>query len=465
MEAVGTSAWSVLGSTVLSKEADAYEGAQCLRSTLGSGPGTTVAYQLGLTSGIRYRIAGAMRSPYGALIQIQAGSVTAISSSASGWVSDTGEATASSSALRIALGSTIQTGEYSEADALTVEAMSISAISPTASSTQTTTVLNDGNMEKSGVTDWTAGSSAVLTKETGTPHGGNQVLRIAYNGVNNPYASQTVLTIGRTYRIHGWARSDGSSAPRVFLTGNGYVWSGAVDTNWQEFDVEVVAAGTTVRLVAIAASGHAEFDDVTIVDIDAPLEDFSNATATEMPWEGDTGWLYFDGVADDIPYAGNPLDFTYLYYSETNPGNYPTFTAALAINPSALTGTHNVLYIPDPGIDVALNSSGGGTVLVRGDGVTLATVTIPNATFAVGTAATLILVADGSDLYAYVDGSEVGSGAFANTPSAGATGVPVLGSTGSSNFFAGQLTLPLFMSDAVGSSDRAKLFDWYSKNT
>jgi hypothetical protein len=124
--------------------------------------------------------------------------------------------------------------------------------------------LVDGNMEAVGVGAWT-GVTAILTKDAVDPRSGSQSLSIVDDGSVAPYASQTVLTVGETYRIAGWARSDGVTIQQVFIAGNGVVWEGTTDTDWQKFDVVFIAQNAVLRLYSTVSSAQEGwFDDVQI---------------------------------------------------------------------------------------------------------------------------------------------------------------------------------------------------------
>ncbi|HEC67145.1 MAG TPA: hypothetical protein ENI23_17850 [bacterium] len=127
-------------------------------------------------------------------------------------------------------------------------------------------LVTDGDMEAAGVGAWTVGNNATLTKETGTPYEGSQVLRIARNGEGNPYTSQDVLTIGKKYRATGWARSDGNAVPVIHIGTNAVSWTGTISTSWQYFDVIVVTDISIVALFANTEIGteYTEFDAVEI---------------------------------------------------------------------------------------------------------------------------------------------------------------------------------------------------------
>ena len=87
-----------------------------------------------------------------------------------------------------------------------------------------TELFTDGDMENGGVGDWEAMNTSTLTKETTNPFGGSQNLKIERVGAWGA-ASQTILTVGRTYRVTGWARGDGTATPSV-KTGNTWFWTG-----------------------------------------------------------------------------------------------------------------------------------------------------------------------------------------------------------------------------------------------
>ena len=121
-------------------------------------------------------------------------------------------------------------------------------------------------MEAVGTAAWTTVNSAVLTKDGSNPHGGTQSLMIARDGTHNsPQARQTILTIGQTYRIYGYTRSDGSALPQV--VGGGVTgFTGTASTAWQPFDFVFVATTTTISLNNTTSTGtqYVEFDDVTV---------------------------------------------------------------------------------------------------------------------------------------------------------------------------------------------------------
>lgn len=126
--------------------------------------------------------------------------------------------------------------------------------------------LKDGDMEETDVARWSAGNSASLSKGTGAPHGGLRVLQVARFGVNDPYAYQYSLEIGREYTVAGWARGNGAAVAPVVSEGSTTLWTGTVSGTWQPFSVNFTATATDLRFGSNATgSGTAAFDDCTLV--------------------------------------------------------------------------------------------------------------------------------------------------------------------------------------------------------
>lgn len=170
--------------------------------------------------------------------------------------------------------------------------------------------MTDGDMEAAGTSAYTAGNSATLSKQTGTPHGGTQCLRVAFNGVANPYAGQTCLTSGRSYHLEGWARTDGAGldVPRV-LCGATVIWTGTSSSTWQPISIDFVAGATDIRLENNASTGYAEFDDFTIKETCPDWDPGSSALLTKVGGLVPRSGLYclrvaYNGVNN--PYARQP---------------------------------------------------------------------------------------------------------------------------------------------------------------
>ena len=126
----------------------------------------------------------------------------------------------------------------------------------------------DGNMERADTDFWTSINSAVITKATTAPKTGKQCLRVAYFDTNNPAASQTSLTVGKFYRLTGWARGDGAVAPNIYF-GDTLAWTGTSSASWQSIDAIKVCAGTGALklLCPVAGAGYSEFDDIKVVEV------------------------------------------------------------------------------------------------------------------------------------------------------------------------------------------------------
>jgi hypothetical protein len=147
-------------------------------------------------------------------------------------------------------------------------------------------LLTDGDMEAEGVTAWTAGNSATLEKETTSPFEGLQNLKVARNGVNNPYASQSsILVAGKWYHATGRARSDGNAVPEVgSLT---KFWTGTTSTDWQYFDIYFIADLDEFFLYVTTSTGteYCEFDIVSVKEVTGVLHDGTMEAFTAGLWE------------------------------------------------------------------------------------------------------------------------------------------------------------------------------------
>lgn len=135
-------------------------------------------------------------------------------------------------------------------------------------------LIPDGDMEATGTTSWTAVNSAILSKETTSPYAGDQNLKVLYNSVNNPGASTTRLTPGRTYRVQAPARASGCSAK--ILLGTNEVFSTS-SGSWAACDAVGVADGTDLVLSsdANAPGDYAEFDSVIVTRVMTDESDIS----------------------------------------------------------------------------------------------------------------------------------------------------------------------------------------------
>jgi hypothetical protein len=150
--------------------------------------------------------------------------------------------------------------------------------------------MTDGDMEGVDTSAWTAGNSAVLSKETENPHGGTQVLRVMAVIGDYPFAQQASLAVGKEQRITGWARGNGTRAPRVGISTT-TIWEGTSSTEWQKFDVITTPASENLRLTCVTTgTGTADFDDVSVKTIQKIIGawdgELSNGVAVDVSGNG-----------------------------------------------------------------------------------------------------------------------------------------------------------------------------------
>jgi hypothetical protein len=105
---------------------------------------------------------------------------------------------------------------------------------------------SDMSMEAADTSAWTAVTSAVLSKETGTRTGGSGTKVLRITGANSlfPEARQTILTANKYYRVTGWCRGDGTTVPR-FYCGNTY-FAGTSSATWQYIDTVMISTGAAL---------------------------------------------------------------------------------------------------------------------------------------------------------------------------------------------------------------------------
>ncbi|MCP4573352.1 MAG: hypothetical protein GY838_13435 [bacterium] len=362
MEAVGTAAWTPSGDAVLSKDTvNPHGGLQSLRIVYGSASSPR-ATQTTLTAGKRYRARGWIRCDSGVTANVYVGGVSVFDTTSSGWVyfDVTGVALSISFYLRLTVGS-VGTGANFD-DVSVVE---------------TDELLDDSDMEATGVGDWTAGASATLTKESADPYEGSQCLRVAYNGVNNPFATGSItLVVGATYRVTGWIRSDGTSLPRI-QNDSLVVFEGTTSVDWQAVDVTFVATHAT-RLwlrCLIAVAGYGEYDQIHVRPVlSRTLDKSANGHVC----------LLGDGVtAADKPSFLNPgfefdgaNQYMQIIQAAGVYGSAVGFTTAAAFRPDFFPGdgVNHYLYDSTSGARYYALKQSTGTLLIIAGNTTIASI-------------------------------------------------------------------------------------------
>jgi hypothetical protein len=192
--------------------------------------------------------------------------------------------------------------------------------------------LIDGDMEAADVSAWTA-TSGTLSKVTTDPQAGSQNLRSTATvgaGAKFPSAYQDILTIGKRYRITGYARSDGSHIP---LIANATVrWTGTTETSWQYFDISITATATILQFVFQVTdpvgTEYVDFDSITVTELQSYTKDrsgngndaiFGGGVVANYPTFSD-GRYTFDGTNDyiEVNLGSTPDDFTISVYFKWN---------------------------------------------------------------------------------------------------------------------------------------------------
>ncbi len=304
METAGVASWTVLNSTLTKQSATPHSGSQVLRVTYNSAVNPS-ATQAVLVIGQTYRISGFTRSDGTAVpFAGTTGTLPFGGTSSTTWQPFDFILVATTTSVR--LGSNASSaGQYVEFDDVVV------SLDTGIRSDEILSTL-DGNMETSGTGYWVAGQNATLTKETTSPHGGTQLLRVAYNGTNFPNAGQTMFVVGKTYRVHGYAKSSGAYAPLVSDSVTNR-WTGTTSTSWQEFDTTFIASGTPLRLYENAnTAGYVEFDDVSVTEVDPLAGLATNGVTLGSTASGHLTNAYtFDGTNDFVNIYSSDLNSSF----------------------------------------------------------------------------------------------------------------------------------------------------------
>ncbi len=149
----------------------------------------------------------------------------------------------------------------------------------------------DGSMEKNiaDIADWTAdGAGTTLTKETASPYSGAQWMKCAYGSANDFGASQTILTLGKTYRAFGVGQGDTTNTPKMG-TASTELWEGTSASSFQEYDELFIADDTDFALYTNSAgSGWVGFDNNAIYEFDNKfVDDCSSVNGAKTTGSGD----------------------------------------------------------------------------------------------------------------------------------------------------------------------------------
>jgi hypothetical protein len=129
-------------------------------------------------------------------------------------------------------------------------------------------ILVDGDCEAVGVAAWSV-INATLSKQ-GSAYEGAQCLRVERTGAAGQ-AYQSVVTIGRTYRLTGVMRGDSTNNPIVGNVGSSVgdiLVTGTASTSWQVFDVIFIAGDARIRFYSQTTNGnHVEFDALYLSEV------------------------------------------------------------------------------------------------------------------------------------------------------------------------------------------------------
>ncbi|KKN23368.1 hypothetical protein LCGC14_0905670 [marine sediment metagenome] len=282
MEAAGVGAWAQVNNANYSKVAGSPGGVGSqVMHVAHDGIANPAVQQLVLVVGRRYRVRGWARGDGTAVPRVLggAGAISWTGTSSASWqyFDTVGVAGATSMNLR----ATTAIAGWCEFD-------DISAV-------ETDELLDDSDMEATGVADWTANDST-LSKLDDDVYIGKKLLRITQTAPTF-WASQAPLTPGVDYHVTARARGDGTRIPSIFVTGG--LWVGSAANVWQDVDEIFSVTGSSFLIGSSdAGAGYVEFADVHVRPVLARTLDKSPAGHVCLLGDGST--------ANTIPDFLNP---------------------------------------------------------------------------------------------------------------------------------------------------------------
>ncbi|MEP7167548.1 MAG: LamG-like jellyroll fold domain-containing protein [Candidatus Woesebacteria bacterium] len=262
----------------------------------GTGTSAAISQTLPIVPGKSYSVVFTVSNFVSGTIRAQVGTANGTNRTANGTFTET----------IVAAGNTTFGLQTNTAFVGDIDNVSVTQLNILASSSFTMPeLLTDGNMESALTSSWAVVNAAGLTKQTPVdPHGGTRVLRVTRTTTTNASAGQTVMTVGKTYRIQGYVRSDGSALPIVRDNGTA-IFTGTNSTSYQFFDIIRIAAATQIQFgtSTINTGEYVEFDDVSVTEVDPliarPGNGVVRGTATGANGHLATAYT-FDGVDDEV---------------------------------------------------------------------------------------------------------------------------------------------------------------------
>lgn len=137
-------------------------------------------------------------------------------------------------------------------------------------------LVNDGDMEMTGVASWTALGGAVITKDSTTVKFGNQSIKVV-SSVQDNGISQTIATvIGQTYKFSAWVFSN-TFSHLSYLNWNGVASGSSQQVTatgvWTYLEINFKATGTSQTITlrnGINSANTVYWDKVQLIKQNAP---------------------------------------------------------------------------------------------------------------------------------------------------------------------------------------------------
>ncbi|MFA6504127.1 MAG: hypothetical protein WCT54_04315, partial [Patescibacteria group bacterium] len=163
--------------------------------------------------------------------------------------------------------------------------------------TQEKQLLKDGDMELSGTANYAAYAGGIISKTTSVVRSGKQAYEVQADYHNRGSFQNSVVATGKKVRITGYARGDGTVAPRVSNGALATIWTGTTAASWQYFDAIFTQAGTTAIYFVLGtdAVGSIYFDDVMVTEYKGGVQTVEKQLLLDgdMETSGTASWTPF----------------------------------------------------------------------------------------------------------------------------------------------------------------------------
>jgi len=156
---------------------------------------------------------------------------------------------------------------------------------------------------------------------------GKRTLRITYNGSSSGGGVQTILTVGKKYRITGFARTNDTGIPYPAIIASGaFQWAQYTGTSWTRFDfvfTNTYSENVYFYGYQLSEGSYVEFDDITITEYKGSIQNTEKQLLADGDMEAsDTAnWTSVGGGVITKQTTGSPSGARHIRVTTETTGN------------------------------------------------------------------------------------------------------------------------------------------------